>query len=450
MFKKIFVVLIIIILFTTGCIHKGDTETFDIRVPSIAAGNDGTLAVRVISPTFGNERYKEGAPVIIFMQGGYEVKGIGHSLPNTVDDIIIVTFIYPGGIDPWSNISSDGVYDWRGENCIKALRDVILFCTGMLKDSEGRNIDEIIPASVLHDNIGLIGISNGGNIISAVSAIYGDLFAENLRYIIQWETPVNSQIACRDLGRVVLDWTTGIRGDYENPYYLNYQYPFLEVDYSNLAYNNTLSRFQIFHDGNNDGEYTTILGGQGVQTPDLNNNDKIDIGEDYPVGNYSDGNKYIYSREITMGLAEHDVFNGEWPEDIANVSEANRYWNLRESVVLYNRIVEKIPNIETMILASVDDHVQIEDTKPHVRLAFDGWKTANANWIKINPDRSFLIKADPRLAKHNDLPNTKPNLPPSNWTDHQSYCYPDDIYDGTVQLAAIYQMADRAQRKSDN
>jgi len=49
----------------------------------------------------GHARYPEGAPVLIWGAGGFEVKGINHDLPASVDDIIIVTFVYPGGEDPW-------------------------------------------------------------------------------------------------------------------------------------------------------------------------------------------------------------------------------------------------------------------------------------------------------------------------------------------------------------
>jgi hypothetical protein len=153
----------------------------------------------------GHARYPEGAPVLVWGAGGVEVKGLDHDLPASVDDIIIITFVFPGGEDPWAGRRSDGVYDYRGPNCIAALRDVILYAAGELTDSLGRTIDDIVPVPVLHDNIGLEGVSNGGNIIVAVAALHGDDLAGHLRYIIQWETPVSSQVATRDLGRVWLE-----------------------------------------------------------------------------------------------------------------------------------------------------------------------------------------------------------------------------------------------------
>lgn len=74
----------------------------DIDLPSDSTGSPtGTLAVRVHTPMHGHARYPEGAPVLVWGAGGFEVKGINHDLPPSVGDIIIVTFVYPGGEDPW-------------------------------------------------------------------------------------------------------------------------------------------------------------------------------------------------------------------------------------------------------------------------------------------------------------------------------------------------------------
>ena len=228
--------------------------TIDVRLPSTSTGSPTrTLAVRVHTPARGNARYPEGAPVLIWGPDGYEVKGINHDLPASVDDIIVVTYIFPGGEDTWSRLQSDGTYDQRGMNCIQALRDVILYAAGELTDDQGRTIDDVVPVPVLHDNIGLEGVSNGGNIIVAVAALYGEDLAGHLRYIIQWETPVSSQVATRDLGRVWLQPPHPGQGDFFNPRYLGYRKKALDVDYSDLAYDPTGTLRKVFHDGNGDG-----------------------------------------------------------------------------------------------------------------------------------------------------------------------------------------------------
>ena len=419
----------------------------DVDLPSDSTSSlTGTLAVRVHTPMHGHARYPEGAPVLVWGAGGFEVKGINHDLPASVDDIIIVTFVYPGGEDPWAGRQSDGVYDYRGPNCIAALRDVILYAAGELSDSQGRTIDDIVPVPVLHDNIGLEGVSNGGNIIVTVAALHGDELAGHLRYIIQWETPVSSQVATRDLGRVWLQPPNPGQGDFFNPRYQGYGPKVLAVDYSDLTYDPDGSLREVFHDGNGDGEYTTIEDPvTHLQTPDLNLDGVLDMSEDFPLDTYPySDTKEVYSRAVTHALADNQIFPHPWPESIAMPSEADAYWDIRESVRLYDDAVANIPDLEAMVLAGVRDHVQSAPTKPHIQQAFEGWHN-NGDWVQINPSPAYLIEADPSLAGRTDLPNRAPNTPPTDWGRVDTYCVPEDIPKATYQLAAVWQMADRVQ-----
>jgi hypothetical protein len=420
----------------------------DIDLPSESTGSpEGTLAIRVYAPAAGQTRYPEGAPVVIQVQGGDASGFLGNSLPPEGDDIITIALVFPGGTDPTSDRFSDGVYDHRGPQSIAALRDVVLYAAGRLRDDQGRTIDEVVPVPVLHDNIGLIGFSNGGNIVVAVAAFHGEELAPYLRYIVQWESPVSSQIATVDLGRVRMQCPSGQRGEnnFVNPRYVAYGPYTLEVDYSDLAYDPSNPVFPVFHDGNGDGQYTTVVDpATGCKTPDLDLDGVLERDEDFPLGAYEDGEKQIYSRPVSHALAERNVFGGGWPADIATPEEADAYWDLREAVRLYDQALSKIPHLEGMVLASVQDHVQSTPDKPHIRQAFEGWNRAGA-WVQINPDPTYLEEAAPHLRGRNDLPANAPNTPPADWADVAAYAIPEDIPDATYQLAAIWQMADRAQ-----
>jgi hypothetical protein len=436
----------------------------DVELPSISTGSPaGTLAVRVHTPPYGRARYQEGAPVLIWGAGGYDVAGINHDLPPNVDDIIVVTFVYPGGEDPWSGLRSDGVYDYRGPNCIAALRDVVRFAAGELTDSQGRTIDDIVPVPVLHENIGLIGLSNGGNTVVATAALFGADLAGHLRYIIQWETPVSSQLATRDLGRVWLQPPNPAQGDFFNPRYLGYGQQFLTVDYGDLTYDPGGVLRKVFHDGNGDGVYTTIENPiTHIQTPDLNLDGVLDLGEDFPLDTYPypDGLKGVYSRAVTQALADNLIVPNPWPVEIAMPLEADAYWDIRESVRLYEDALANVPDLEAMVLCGISDHVQSAPTKPHIQQALEGWLAAfppligysslphsvsGGRWVQINPSPSYLIEADPSLLGRGDLPDLDPNTPPSDWGQAATYCVPEDIHKSLYQLAAVWQMADRVQ-----
>jgi hypothetical protein len=280
-----------------------------------------------------------------------------------------------------------------------------------------------------------------------VAALHGDELAEHLRYIIQWETPVSSQVATRDLGRVWLQPPNHGQGDVFNPRYLGYGPKVLAVDYSDLAYDPDGTLRQVFHDGNGDGQYTTIEDPvTHLQTPDLNLDGVLDMSEDFPLDTYpySDGLKEVYSRAVTHALADNNIFPHPWPEGIARPPEADAYWDIREAVWLYDDALANIPDLEAMVLCGVRDHVQSAPTKPHLQQAFEGWNS-NGVWVQINPSPAYLIEANSSLAGRDDLPNRVPNTPPADWGRVGSYCVPEDIPKTTYQLAAVWQMADRAQ-----
>ena len=415
----------------------------DVSLPSESTSvPSGALAIRVHTPRAGAARYPDGAPIIIWVLGGFEIKGINHGLPPVADDVICITFIYPGGEDPWSGRSSDGVYDYRGEAGIAALRDVILYAAGELRDADGKTIDEIVPVPVLHDNIGMIGESNGGNILVAVAALHGEALAGRLRYVIQWETPVSSQIATRDLGRVWLKPATA-QGDYWNPRYLGYDPLVLPVDYTDLVFDPTQDVYPVIHDGNGDSRYTTVRDPRsGLQVPDLNLDGILDLTEDFPLDTYPvDDERVAYSRPVMGALEERSVFGGAWPEGIVRSDEAAAFWDLREAVLLYPQAMANIPDLEAMVLCGVRDHVQALPDKPHIRQAFDGWDQ-NGAWVRINPSREHLIAVDPTLAGRR-LPDLPANTAPDDWTGHDGYAIPVDVPKPIYQLAGVYEMADR-------
>lgn len=419
----------------------------DLRLPSDSTGDpNGELAVRIYLP--GEEpRFEEGTPVLVWLEGGFEEKGINQDFMNFSTDFMVVTFLYPGVYDDWSKLESDGVYDYRGRDCIAALKDVLLFAAGELQDSGGRTIDAFSRTPVLHDNIGMIGSSNGGNIIVATPALYGEELEGHLKYIIQWETPVSGQLATRDFGRIWMKPSMQ-QGEYFNPRYLGYGEQILEGDYSDLAYDSSQEYYQIFHDGDGDGKYTTRPTQSQAETPDMNSDGELSLNEDFPVDYYpggKDGETRYYSRAATYALREYEVFGEDWPEDIASPKEADDYWDIRESVWLYEELLEKLPEVEGMVLAGERDHVQSAPDKFNIRQAFDGWLNNGAKWVQINPSPEYLDQVRPGLSERMNLPNMSPNQAPDDWAAIETYSVPEDVEKIIYQLGAVWQMMDRAE-----
>ncbi len=429
------------------------TVTVDVDLPSTSTGSaTGTLAVRVFAPSSAAlARYSEGAPVMVFATGGDDVGTLANQV-GRAEDVIRIVFIYPGGRDTTTGRSSAGAYDFRGADSIAAVRDVILYAAGQLPDRNGKRINEVVPVPVINNNIGLFGSSNGGNMVVSVLAQHGAQLSPYVKYFIQWESPVCSQVATSDAGATGLT-CTGNRQSLAsgNPWYnpAGNTATALNIDYSRARYNSASTTTPVFFDGSGDGRYTLIAdpARAGCQTPDLNGDGRISTSEDRPLNAYRmTGNKQVYSRQATQGLAATGTV-ASWPANIATVAEANAFWDIREAVLLYQTAVANVAGLESMALTSFTDHVQTQMTEnAHVKMAFDAMNS-RGRWVKINPARSYFTAIDSALNSRTDIPNNTANTAPANWSDRRSYTYPDDL-DQTAWAAAVQEMADRARARN--
>jgi len=285
----------------------------------------------------------------------------------------------------------------------------------------------------------------------AVAAQHGAEMRGYLRYGIQWESPVSSQVAVGDLGRAALDCTTigtPITINSPNPWYdpNGYGSTFVSVDYSRLRYNASNSRRPVFWDGNNDGSYTTITYPANPQcvTPDTNLDGILSTSEDRPLTSYAYNafGRIVYSRQAAQALLNNGVFTlSNWPSNIATPLETNEFWTLREAVTMYQTATANIPDYEGMSLAGYEDHIQYAPEKPHIHQAFDGWNN-QGRWIKINPSPSYVHEEESATTSRTDLPENEPNIAP-DFNNRISYTYPDDL-ENIYWAAAVHEMADRA------
>ena len=195
----------------------------DVRLQSEGAGG-GTLAVRLTYPaSVTNYRYPDGAPVAVYLAGGFTPGGLGGSPRIPQQGFVLVTFIYPGGSE--GATASDGIYDYRGDNCQKALRDMIRFAGGVATDTLGRLIDDVVPGPVHPGLVGLAPFSNG-----LIGLITLDRYGAEIPftpYHVGWENPTSGQIVAVELGGIRDDCDpatdsdgNGIPGDDgRNPWY---------------------------------------------------------------------------------------------------------------------------------------------------------------------------------------------------------------------------------------
>ncbi|MBP7866897.1 MAG: hypothetical protein KA419_13220 [Acidobacteria bacterium] len=414
----------------------------DLRVPSAGTGvPGGSLAVRACFPPSRGERYPDGSPVVVVVPGGVGGSNLTNPFQLNADDLVVVNFLFPGGNDPSRPDGSDGVFDFRGAGTLQALRDVLLWASGVTGDTLGRRISELSPVPVRSDDVGLIGLSNGGNLCLAVAGVHGAELDGHLHWVVQWESPASSQATLADFGPVKYRPEFPAGGPFFNPRYLGYAPLVCPADFSDLGYQPG-AIYPVFHDGNHDGVYTTVTLPDGSPSPDLNGDGVLGLDEDFPLSTLTVGGLVYHSRPVTEALAEHDVFSGNWPAALATPSQARDFWELREAVRHYENALEAIPGLEGMVLASVSDHVQTAPDRFHIHQLFDGWN-ANGAWVRINPAKAYTVLVDPALATLTGVPDNPANTPPADWSG-ADYCMPESVIGRTYQLAGVYEMADRA------
>ena len=420
---------------------------YDVDIPSPEATGiaEGTLAARVWSD--GTRRYPDGAPAVVFVLGGESTGTLAQQIPQAAG-VVIVCFLFPGGVDLASGRSSDGIYDFRGPASIAALRDVALFAAGEIAGSGGQTVSEVVGLPVLPSGVGLLGSSNGGNIVLAVAAEHGAALADKVRWILQWESPVSSQAAVGDNRgpRVDCSGGGGGLGDGQfgvNPRYLAYGALTLDIDYSDVRFRPAEPDYPLFLDGDGDLVYTTVdvPGEPGCVTNDLDLDGTLELDEDYPLSSYPQAlGVEVYSRPLTDYLGSHPgVFGGPWPALIATAAAATLYWNEREAVRLYEQARAAMPQLFGLVIASTVDHVQTDPGYFHIRQAFEGWRRGGA-WVQINASPSYVHALSPSAT---GLPENSPNLPPASWSD-PTFTMPESVSSATSQAAAMHQLADRA------
>ncbi len=169
-------------------------DSVSCYLPSESAPGRG-LAVNIIFPA--KPRYADGAPVVVVAPGGAGPDGLSFEMHAAQMGFVEVRFAFPGGGK--GKFNSSGIYDYRGVESQKALRDVILFAAGRMLDKDGRKISDLVPIKVSQDNVGLVGWSNGGNVALVTMAKFASEL-QFLSWVAFYESPLGSMFFPPNLG----------------------------------------------------------------------------------------------------------------------------------------------------------------------------------------------------------------------------------------------------------
>lgn len=401
-------------------------------IPSETAPGEG-LAVNVIYPT--KPRYKEGAPVVVVAPAGETASGLEFSTHASQVGFIEVRFAFPGGGK--RGFASSGIYDFRGLMSQQALRDVLLFAAGKIRDTQGRTIASLVPVTVFNKNVSLIGWSNGGNIATITLA----KFAETLPFVNQlvyYESPLGSMFYPAVLG--------SSQDLLQNPHYRQGSAATGNclVDYRKLCFEPGVQKNPGAHKKLGQPEI------KGVVFFDENGNKKWDEELEFAIPYCCDIGleKQIYPPAVTIALVKSGLFKDlkEWPKTVATLHESEAYFHERDGSLYLKQLATAMPNLFVCVVGTRLDHLQRQPDHPHIPLNYNGWLQHKVKFVRLNPDPLYIGS----IAEMNgaNFPDNKPGA--SIDADAlESALEPEGLIPDYVFVdAAIAELSDR--KKSGN
>ena len=425
-------------------------------IPSPSAGEMG-IAVKVLYPK--EPRYPEGAPIAIFVPGGVKPGFLGFYPPTwNPHGMIWITLIFPGG---WMRcklpglgetiIRSGGTYDYRGEACLEALKSVILFAEGKLRNTAGKLISDYVDYPILHENIGLYGSSYGGVTAALTLAKYGEELSA-VKYIVFYESPPTSFLATTDLGRVGDDPDPEVDADgdgipwndYRNPNYVvgSCTEVSCQIDFSTLRYDPEVG---LYLDNDGDG-HPTYIGEPPRLLTDVDGSGAIESDEDYILPYWTinrDGEElHVYSRIVAEAAEERGLLSGA--SEILSLEETEDFWSIRELSGHYDELAEKTSWLRFMQLAFLREHMCPAPDYPNIVVNYNALR-GRGFWIRLNPDRCYLDYVTGRVV---DWEDNDANIPIDfeNAVEHViSDERLNDEERSLIEQASMLEMADRVQ-----
>lgn len=394
-------------------------------IPSEAAP-DGGIVVRITYPD--RPRYPEGTAAVVDVPGGdgpgsVDLPPRPGSDPYAAQGLVHVQFAFPGGGRP--PLSSGGTYDHRGLDSLAAVRDVVRFLRGEIRALGGCAVDELLPYPIAQ--VGLVGLSNGGNTAVAALGLFGEDMAVD--WYVGWENPAGVQFTTVDLGA----------RDGANPAYIPGSGR-LTPDGAECDVDHARLRWDPRATARGHGPRGDL--GLGVLYHDLNGDNRYDP-SDYALGAYSgtfDGReKRVFSVHVLKAAVAHDLLD-PWPADVATLDQAQAFWAIRDMSRFYDEVLVTLPALRVIVIGSAEDHVQRTPDYPHILLQYQGWQAAGIAWVRLNPDEAYIQA----LARGILGPTDNDANIAVDYANIARLVAREGVPDPVLQLAAVVELSDRS------
>jgi hypothetical protein len=373
--------------------HPGPVTTRAVFIPSDVAGGltPGLAAVIAFPDSSASARSAAGAAVCVVVQDGGGAGSISTDYEGFAPDgIVTIAFLLPGG--GTGSLRSGGQFDYRGENCARAVADVIRFAQGDFEgrvqgETETKSLSEIVSYPVLSDEIIVLGEGNGGNLATISIGRFGSALGGLAGYVA-WEPPAGDQFVAKELG-------LGAGQDSINIHYEPGSCAAVScaVDYSTLSID--LSTPDVVDDPKPGGIERFL---PGTVFFDDDGDGGMDPGEYvvHPLWGpliQPGGNQAYFSLDLSRALQRRELR----VTPLADTSAAATYWSERDpsagSPNYYANALLNVDSLSVIVIGSKKDHLQSAPDHPHIVLEITGWRDAGCSWIRLNPDAAYVSEA---------------------------------------------------------
>lgn len=449
-------------------------ESVSTYVPSQSAPGSG-IAVNMIYPE--KPRYKDGAPVAVIAPGGAGADGLTFTMHAAQAGFIELRMAFPGGGK--ALFQSGGIYDYRGPESQTALKDVLLFAAGKIPDTKGHFIGELMPVKVATTNVGLVGWSNGGNVVMVTLARFSQELSSIVNWVVFYESPIGPLFFPPNLGSSK-DLLT-------NKHYREGSAATgsCTVDWRKLQWDGSVTR--------NSGEHKKVGEPEipGVLYFDENKNGVWDESAEFALSYAMDVGleKQIYPPEVCSALQTMKLFDrwvadvpdprerGEhehdhkpppkkpvkgappepapkqkvkhvvqWPKRMATLRESEAFFGDRDGSAYYAKIAKDYPYLMITIIGTYIDHLQKQPDHPHIAMQYNAWLAHKVRWIRLNPESCY--PGQMTTMNSENFTNNKPNASIDASTIANYLEGEGTTKDYVIVEGAIAELADRRRAKN--
>ena len=354
-------------------------KSISTYVPSEACPGNG-VAVNLIYPN--KPRYKDGAPIAVVCPGGLNADGLTFEMHACQAGIIEVRFAYPGGGSP--RFGSGGTYDARGEDSLKALKDVILFAGGLKKDYKDRTIIDLLKdkVKVQNDDIGLVGWDTGGNQALAVLGKHGEDLSF-VKWLVFYESPVGSMFSPSALGSSA---DLNVNSHYRQGSAATGN---VLIDYRKLNW----SPKQYRSPNRLSNQKRGMAGLKGVLFFDENSNGIWEESNEFAFTSALEPElaKQFFPPQVTGGIQKVNLFNAKfWPKGVATIEESEAFFADRDGSLFVEKVSREFPDLMVTVFGSQADHDQQQPDHPHITFLYNLFLTNKVRFLRLNPDPNYM------------------------------------------------------------